>query len=37
MANEVNYSPCKYTGNGSTTEFSFNWKIFTESDITVTL
>jgi len=37
MANEVDYSPSKYTGNGSTTEFSFNWKIFTETDITVTL
>lgn len=37
MANEVDYSPRKYTGNGSTTEFSFNWKIFTESDITVRL
>lgn len=37
MANEVDYSPRKYTGNGSTTEFSFNWKIFTGSDITVRL
>jgi hypothetical protein len=37
MANQVDYTPCKYTGNGSTTEFSFDWKIFTATDITVRL
>ena len=37
MANEVNYSPCKYTANGVTTEFSFTWKIFTETDLVVRL
>ena len=35
MANEVDYSPNKYRGNGSTTEFSFDWKILSVNDIIV--
>jgi len=35
MANEVNYSPLKYMGNGSTAEFLFSWKIFNATDINV--
>ena len=37
MANEVDYIPCKYRGNGLTSHFSFRWKIFTEKDIIVQL
>lgn len=37
MANEVDYNPCKYLGNGSTVEFSFNWKIFNVEDLIVQL
>lgn len=37
MANEVDYIPCKYRGNGLTSDFSFTWKIFTEKDIIVQL
>ena len=37
MANEVDYIPCKYWGNGLTSHFSFRWKIFTEKDIIVQL
>ena len=37
MANETNYIPSKYEGNGVTVEFSFTWKIFNVNDIIVSL
>lgn len=37
MTNEAKYSPCSYLGNGTTKDFPFSWKIFTEKDVIVTL
>ena len=37
MANEVDYSPCKYTGNGLTTDFSFSWKVMDIQELIVEL
>ena len=37
MANEVDYAPRKYVGNGQTTEFQFDWMVFKENEIIVTL
>ena len=35
MANEVDYLPVSYKGNGSTKDFPFDWKIFSDTDIIV--
>ena len=35
MTNEVDYSPKRYIGNGTTKEFPFDWKIFNDSDLKV--
>lgn len=35
MTNEAVYTPCKYRGNGSTSDFSFTWKILNVEDIIV--
>ena len=35
--NEVDYSPKSYIGNGITKEFSFDWKVFKNTDLIVKL
>ena len=37
MANEVDYSPIKYVGNGSTVDFSFDWKVIDTDELIVEL
>jgi len=37
MTNEVDYAPRKYLGNGSTTEFKFDWKAIKDNELIVTL
>lgn len=37
MTNEVDYSPKSYIGNGITKEFSFDWKVFKNTDLIVKL
>lgn len=37
MANEVDYSPREYWGNGTTREFGFDWKVLEKEDLIVTL
>lgn len=37
MANEVDYNPCQYLGNGQTRDFSFNWKIIEVDELIVEL
>ncbi|MCD8377225.1 MAG: hypothetical protein LUB59_00390 [Candidatus Gastranaerophilales bacterium] len=37
MTNETDYSPITYNGNGATTEFKFDWKIFANSELIVKL
>lgn len=37
MANEVDYLPREYWGNGTTREFGFDWKVLEEEDLIVTL
>ena len=37
MANEVDYNPCQYKGNGVTREFSFNWKVIEKEELIVSL
>ena len=37
MANEVDYNPCQYKGNGVTRDFSFNWKVIEVEELIVSL
>lgn len=37
MANEVDYSPIKYVGNGSTVDFLFDWKVIDTDELIVEL
>ena len=37
MANEVDYSPREYWGNGTTREFGFDWKVLEKEDLIITL
>ena len=37
MANEVDYNPCQYLGNGLTRDFSFDWKLIEPEELIVTL
>lgn len=37
MANEINYIPCKYKGNGTTLNFPFGWNYFNDSEIIVNI
>ena len=37
MANEVDYNPCQYLGNGQTRDFSFNWKVIEVDELIVSL
>lgn len=37
MANEVDYNPCQYLGNGQTRDFSFNWKVIEVDELIVEL
>lgn len=37
MANEVDYNPCQYLGNGQTRDFSFNWKVIEIDELVVEL
>ncbi|MDY6364836.1 MAG: hypothetical protein SPL73_08120 [Cyanobacteriota bacterium] len=37
MANEVDYNPCKYKGNGQTVDFPFNWKLIEIDELIVKL
>ena len=37
MANETNYIPCKYKGNGTTQNFPFAWGYFDDSEIIVNI
>ncbi len=37
MANEVDYNPCQYLGNGQTRDFSFNWKVIVVDELIVEL
>mgnify|MGYP007066964623 CR=1 FL=1 len=37
MANETNYSPCKYKGNGETLNFPFEWNYFKDAEIIVNI
>lgn len=37
MANEVDYKPREYRGNGVTREFSFDWKVLEKEDLIITL
>ena len=35
MTNEVDYSPKRYVGNGTTKEFPFDWKAFKDSELII--
>ena len=35
MANETNYIPCKYKGNGTTQNFPFGWNFIEDTDVVV--
>ena len=37
MANEVDYEPREYWGNGVTCEFAFDWKVLEKEDLIITL
>ena len=37
MANEVDYTPCQYLGNGQTRDFPFNWKVIEVDELIVEL
>lgn len=37
MTNEVDYSPKRYVGNGTTKEFPFDWKAFKDSELIIKL